>query len=65
MYVPHDKQYLFTEYEIGQGLGAEKINNLATDPTIYARYLEALYNDPKGRLSCSVDAGRLVITFDQ
>lgn len=64
MYVPNDKQYLFTEYETGQGIGAEYIENPTKDLDTYAKYLEAVYNDKKGRLSCSVDGKKLIITFD-
>ena len=62
-YVPNVAQYLFTEYEIGQGVNTEYIDNPTQDLDKYAKYLEALYNDQK-RLSCEKDeTGRLVITF--
>jgi hypothetical protein len=64
MYVPNEAQYLFTQYEMGQGVGAEYINNPTKDLDKYGQYLMALYNDPNNRLSYTVDAGRLVLSFD-
>jgi len=56
MYVPNEAQYLFTQYEMGQGVGAEYINNPTKDLDKYGKYIIALYNDPNNRLSYSVDA---------
>jgi len=50
MYVPNVAQYLFTEYETGQGIGTEYINNPAKDLDKYGKYLIALYNDQENRL---------------
>ncbi len=61
-YTPNVAQYLFTEYETGNGIGTESMTNPGKNPEKYAQYLEAIYNDD--RLSCTVDAGRLMITFD-
>lgn len=63
-YVPNEAQYLFTQHDIGQGIGAEIINNPAVDLNIYGNYLLALFNDPQKRLSYTVDAGKLILTFD-
>lgn len=50
MYVPNEAQYLFTQYETGQGLGVEYLNNPIKDLNKYGEYLVALYHDPKNRL---------------
>ena len=63
-YVPNVAQYLFTQYETGQGIGTEYINNPTKDLDKYGKYLIALYNDQKNRLWYSVDNWRLVLTFD-
>ena len=65
-YVPNEAQYLFTQYETGQGIGAECFDNPHKDLMVYGKYLEAVYNDPEHRLSCSKDptGDRLIITFD-
>ncbi|MEI8007965.1 MAG: hypothetical protein WCI00_00510 [bacterium] len=52
-YVPNVAQYLFTQYETGQGIGTEYINNPTKDLDKYGKYLIALYND--NRLTCNVD----------
>ncbi|MEI7558851.1 MAG: hypothetical protein WCJ45_09055 [bacterium] len=62
--MPNEAQYLFTQHDIGQGIGAEIINNPAVDLNIYGNYLLALFNDPQKRLSYTVDAGKLILTFD-
>jgi hypothetical protein len=64
--VPNDKQYLFTEYETGQGVGAELFDNPGKDLDTYGKYLEALYNDSKGRLTCKKNptSNNLIITFE-
>lgn len=64
MYVPNEAQYLFTQYEMWQGVGAEYINNPTKDLDKYGKYIIALYNDPNNRLSYSVDAWRLILSFD-
>lgn len=63
-YVPNEAQYTFTQYETGQGIGTEYIENPAKDLNIYGKYLIALYNDKKERLSYEVDDGRLLLRFD-
>lgn len=62
--MPNEAQYLFTQYETGQGVGVEYMNNPAKNLDKYGQYLIALYNDPSKRLSYTVDAGRLVLSFD-
>lgn len=64
IYVPNVAQYLFTQYETGQGIGMEYLNNPAKDLNKYGQYLIALYNDTKHRLTYEVDAGRLILRFD-
>lgn len=65
MYVPNVAQYLFTQYEVGQGLGVESVDFTEKDLDIYGRYLVALYHDePKNRLSYNVTNGTLVLNFD-
>ena len=61
-YVPNVAQYLFTQYETGQGIGTEYINNPTKDLDKYGKYLIALYND--NRLTCNVDNWRLILTFE-
>ncbi len=63
MYASNVPQYLFTQYETGQGVGTEYINNPTKDLDTYGKYLIALYNDQKNRLSYSVDTGRLILNF--
>ena len=69
-YVPNEAKYLFTQYEVGQGIWAEEyINNPTKDLSKYAEYLNALYNVPNdndsNRLTCEkdVNSDRLIITF--
>ena len=65
-YVPNEAQYLFTQYEMWQGIWAKKFDNPGKDLDTYGKYLEALYNDPENRLSCKKDtvSNTLMITFD-
>ena len=63
-YVPQTKQYLFTEYEMGQGIGTQKIEvngGYEKDLKKYADYIEAFYND--GRLNCFVENNTIKIVF--
>ncbi|MCX6823629.1 MAG: hypothetical protein NT085_00680 [candidate division SR1 bacterium] len=62
MYVPNDQQYLYTQYEMGQGV-ADYIKNPERDIQKYAEYLQALYNDT--RLKCKKDktTNKIIITF--
>jgi len=69
-YVPNEAKYLFTQDEVGQGIGTEEyINNPTKDLGKYAEYLNALYNVPKdnngNKLTCKKDmnSNRLIITF--
>jgi len=64
VYVPNVAQYLFTQYETGQGIGIDYINNPVKNLDKYGQYIIALYNDSQNRLWYSVDEGRLVLTFD-
>ncbi len=63
-YVPNEAQYLFTQYETGQGIWTEYITNPLKDLNKYGEYLIALYNDPQKRLWYSIHGKTLVITFD-
>ncbi|MFA7298480.1 MAG: hypothetical protein WC010_02430 [Candidatus Absconditabacterales bacterium] len=63
-YVPNEAQYLFTQYETGQGIGLEKFEeNPYKNLERYGAYLEALYND--SNISASTDAGRLIISLSE
>ena len=64
MYASNVAQYLFTEYETGQGVGAEYIKNPAKDLDKYGAYLEALYNDERLICGKSNDSNTLSITFN-
>lgn len=64
IYVPNVEQHLFAEYEMGQGINTEYIDNPIKDLNKYGEYLVALYHDPKNRLWYTIDAGRLILTFD-
>ncbi len=64
-YVPNEMQYLFTEYEISNGIWANQLEHLRDeekDLKKQADYLEALYND--ARLTCVVTSDdKIKITF--
>ncbi|HMS90889.1 MAG TPA: hypothetical protein PKC87_01610, partial [Candidatus Absconditabacterales bacterium] len=65
MYVPNVAQYLFTQYEAGQGIGMESVNFADKNLDSYGKYLIALYHDePQKRLSYHVSEGKLILTFD-
>ena len=58
-YVPNAQQHLFAQYEIGQGIGTQNIENPQQNLEIYAKYLQALYQDD--RLLFDVVDGKLRI----
>ncbi len=64
-YVPNADQYLYTQYEIGQGKNMDFIENPSRDLNKYAEYLTALYNDRKERLSITTNDSKdkLIIEF--
>lgn len=65
MYVPNVAQYLFTQYEAGQGIGMESVNFADKNLDTYGKYLVALYHDiPQKRLSYQVSEGKLILRFD-
>lgn len=65
MYVPNVAQYLFAQYEAGQGIGMESINFADKNLDTYGKYLVALYHDvPQNRLSYKVRNNTLVLEFD-
>lgn len=57
-YVPQEKQWLMTQTEIAQGLG-NTIDFASSDLSIYAKYIEAMYNSPN--IKVSAKDGKLVI----
>ncbi len=63
IYVPNDEQYLYTQYEIGQGITKNNVENKEYNLNRYANYLQALYNDK--RLNCRPDnaSNKIIITF--
>lgn len=65
MYVPNEKQYLFTEYEMGQGIWAEILENPGKDLTKYAAYLEAIYNDDRLTFEKDTKSNKINVTFSR
>lgn len=60
-YVPNALQYLYTEYEMWQGIWAKKLeskNNVEKDLETYVKYLEAFYNTDN-ILKFTVEGGKI------
>lgn len=62
-YVPNAQQHLFTQYEIGQGIGTQNIENPQQDLNTYAKYLKAFFWQEDDRLYFEVKDGKLKIEF--
>jgi len=58
-YVPKTENYLFKEYQLKKGTWLNQVSSTIDNPTKYAAYLKALYNDD--RLYCYADNNEKII----
>lgn len=64
-YVPRAQQYLYTQYEIGQGVDTHSLEHkkdLTEDINYQAEYLKAVFNAPK--LDFSIENGKIIIKLN-